>query len=1220
MSAQFYEEYKQKLMMERGLVETPSLPGEVGTLRESELTMDPNTDPAASTEVIPAMQVNASPEMAMEIRNDKNKYWGNAADDGILMSVAKGIFNGMAKAGHALNDIVVEGANLPIQGYEKLTGRSVDFRFKKISESGGLDLAATDTLGEVTTGLTQFGIGFVSGGNVLRAAGWARSGKKLADAGRAIVQGSFADFAAFRGEEERLSNVLTQVDSPILNNAVTQYLAADDNDGVWEGRLKNVLEGGILGVAGDAIVPAIRGIKKAKKALLDGKPEVANEIMQAARQETAQILDSKQALIAEETKNIDDNFDFFAKLDVDVKGRVINETAWSENAVKEVAERVRAFKDAPPEQQLDNAQRLLAGKIRVDKLNTEQEVYATMDAMAEVTLPKFDSWSHAKQLESAQARGLDLPTLQRYYKEGVVNENALLSSEILLREQAAKVTDLISKNVSNNQISVEVNRYQELLNMFSSFKNISGRTLGANRIQLELRRGNVEEAQKFLTDRFGSEKNFEKFKEAWIATGGNLGEIAQLNKIPVHKIIADSALEFWKNGLLSGFKTMTVNMVGNQMNLYKEIGQRWFSGLNGAARASMVGIEAGQERVYMGEALAMTMAQVDSFMETVVAASRVVRNPSYLKSFNVPRNGGGDKAELGYVRKISADYWGIGTQPGALARYVERMLGVPGMQTQAAMRFAVDKAGGIVNTPGNLLNIMDNMSQSQARRSQKYALAYRKLMSEGSSPTEALSRMKSIMDNPGFEDSITESLEDFARRATFQTELGPNGLRVQQLIKGFRPLSVPVLEYVVPFIRAPINIFNQGVTEVNPMIAPLSRDFREGIKAGGVQADEVMGRLAFGTSLATTATLLATNGVITGAGPNDPDMRQSLMRSGWRPYSIRIDNGVDANGNQQYKYVGYNRLEPAAWLIGSMATAVETSHYAGLINERKEADFKDYASAVMSAMTEATMDKSFFQGAVGFVQTLADPQRYLQGTINQYAGSMVPAISRDIEILLQNTPYLRDVRSAEDAINNRLIGQSGEVAVTRNRWGDPIAMDEGWFLGARSYFSPIGMSDKYSEPIDLEIKRLAIDGVQGPDGEVVNFPSAMLNLPSRTIVRRGMSIRLDPHQYSRLLQIAGKEIKLDPLGLNKPMTMKEALNHLVTKEDVYRESPPIRQARLIKQVSKGYDELARDQLFMEYPELQKKLERGEQLDIMSKTGVATPEDQFKLLEDLNGGS
>ena len=55
--------------------------------------------------------------------------------------------------------------------------------------------------------------------------------------------------------------MLVEFDSPLLNNAVTQYLASDEDDTEMEGRLKNVLEGMIIG----GPLEVLMGIKAFKR-------------------------------------------------------------------------------------------------------------------------------------------------------------------------------------------------------------------------------------------------------------------------------------------------------------------------------------------------------------------------------------------------------------------------------------------------------------------------------------------------------------------------------------------------------------------------------------------------------------------------------------------------------------------------------------------------------------------------------------------------------------------------------------------------------------------------------------------------------------------------------------------------------------------------------------------------------------------------------------------
>ena len=70
---------------------------------------------------------------------------------------------------------------------------------------------------------------------------FSKSRPVVSNIGKGAVAGAGSDFLSFQAQEERLSNLIEQF--PELNNPVTAYLAADDNDGEIEGRFKNVIEG-----------------------------------------------------------------------------------------------------------------------------------------------------------------------------------------------------------------------------------------------------------------------------------------------------------------------------------------------------------------------------------------------------------------------------------------------------------------------------------------------------------------------------------------------------------------------------------------------------------------------------------------------------------------------------------------------------------------------------------------------------------------------------------------------------------------------------------------------------------------------------------------------------------------------------------------------------------------------------------------------------------------
>ena len=128
-------------------------------------------------------------------------------------------------------------------------------------------------VGGLVEGITQFGLGLIPG---LGVAGLASKGAKLAGAGSKLVSGvktvsagATADFIAFDEHEARLSDFLVGHDA--TRNSITEYLQSNEEDSAFEGRMKNVLEGGALGAIGGVLIKSAKALKKGKQ--LDGSPE-----------------------------------------------------------------------------------------------------------------------------------------------------------------------------------------------------------------------------------------------------------------------------------------------------------------------------------------------------------------------------------------------------------------------------------------------------------------------------------------------------------------------------------------------------------------------------------------------------------------------------------------------------------------------------------------------------------------------------------------------------------------------------------------------------------------------------------------------------------------------------------------------------------------------------------------------------------------------------------
>ena len=135
----------------------------------------------------------------------------------------------------------------------------------------------------MTEGASRFVAGFFGPNKYFKAVGL--GGGIIKTGLRGMSAGAVSDLTVFDPNEGRLSDMLVEFDSPVLNNAVTQYLATDEDDTEMEGRLKNVLEGMIIGGPFETLF-GLKAFKKAKatkksalKNLAEQNPEIDKSIV-----------------------------------------------------------------------------------------------------------------------------------------------------------------------------------------------------------------------------------------------------------------------------------------------------------------------------------------------------------------------------------------------------------------------------------------------------------------------------------------------------------------------------------------------------------------------------------------------------------------------------------------------------------------------------------------------------------------------------------------------------------------------------------------------------------------------------------------------------------------------------------------------------------------------------------------------------------------------------
>ena len=137
------------------------------------------------------------------------------------------------------------------------------------------DGVITGVAGELTTGVSQFLTGWVALGGI----------KSVGIAG-GLAKGAAVDFTVFDEHEARLSDLAVDMG---LENELTLYLASDKDDSVFEGKLKNAIEGAGIGVAVEGVVKLVKAVKAAKNGDTKAAEELAKEGQQAVFKDPSEV-------------------------------------------------------------------------------------------------------------------------------------------------------------------------------------------------------------------------------------------------------------------------------------------------------------------------------------------------------------------------------------------------------------------------------------------------------------------------------------------------------------------------------------------------------------------------------------------------------------------------------------------------------------------------------------------------------------------------------------------------------------------------------------------------------------------------------------------------------------------------------------------------------------------------------------------------------------------
>jgi len=998
-------------------------------------------------------------------------YWTIAQD--MALSIPQGIVNAVEEQGDFIDENIVslgglefgdEDGKLSFKDFIPKYVSPTKWKAEEYSKKRQLPVFhKPETMaGNMTEGISRFLTGFAGPAKFLKGAGL--TGGAIKTSLRGFSAGAVADLTVFDPNEGRLSDMLVEFDSPVLNNAVTQYLSSNEEDTEMEGRLKNVLEGMALGGLVESVFYGIKGYKKMKATNnLDERAKIQKEVSNI-------IDDSKKGKKTKRLKK-------FA-LEGD---NAIN----TEEALKIITKSKEAAKK--------DSELWIKKILNTKSFTSGEQVLTTIDNIVDNGLDdvtkeflESDVLANETALELAKLAGRNQKeVLESIMKEGVRDKEAtvrMLTTKSVFQQLgldyqkvSGKYLDDFGEDINkwSKESKIDLAKRQEVIQqVFISLKNQirnPARTTQAGRIKVPAAEGKMI--------------NMEKIANIFKDYNANPAVIAKkikdmkpediINELTKSK--SAKAIEVFNslyiNSILSGTPTLIVNTLGNAYEAFLKPMEM----MAGAAlRADRKTFNYGFSH-YIGmtfkfrdtiKSIGLALKQGDAVLDPLV------RTQDNLQIIN-------GKA----VRPISGSNLGFSGKFGT----------------------AIDWIGGISEIPTRLLLTTDEFFKQINYRGRLYAeavdntleLDFKLKSKEGRANIEKI--FKDGFDKNGkanVKDNVmaTRALEH-SRIGSFTNTLDDGrllniGMAVEKFLK-----EVPALRFLAPFVRTPTQLWRNFEQRI-PLFGAFTKPMKDMWRSGDRRARaDVIGRQTFGLATTVYAYHLATQDVvdnkgnkyrkITGAGPKNYNVKKLWIQAGWQEYSIAEKN---KDGTVTYKQ--YNRNDPRFYILGIMADIFENKDnindedkqsmgWVAFISAMRSAGNKSYLRGVSDGFDLAeNLDSTTLPKYVGKQFANAIPYTAL-------VGQGIPGIiEADTEVLkartfvdeiIKKTPFIDKTKYLEP-VRDLITGEPVERTTSSVYWNAAGAISyvtQGPFLVGRK-------SDVKEDNIILELGRLKMTGIIEP--------------------------------------------------------------------------------------------------------------------------------------------
>lgn len=1029
---------------------------------------------------------------------------------------------------------------------------------------------AESVTGGFVNDVSQFLVGLGVAGKALKAVGVSSAVTAPGVIAQGMAKGAIADAGFFDAHEERLSNLIEQY--PRLSNPVTDYLAADPTDSEAEGRFKNAVEGLFIGGVVDSLLHGIRAIRANRAGDTKGAQEALDEL-----EKTGPKVDEQP--LREEPEG--------TPLEMTVKKRP-DDPEGAATAPKEGEEQLDlglegggARPDSPRETFGDAEGNVKPGDAAADipgkKASPDDAEFKPAKKLVEVDDTKLRELVEASINEKAFGQGRNISGIRTDLLEGEGDINSLMSGlRVVYREQYAKtvggnaegvrswenvqrnadsLADIIGedprvlmqrmtaihKEVKHadaemllyRDMLVTVNdrlekiaeivadplgglgkygsraeayadfakHYELMANMQLMYKGIQtsfARTMNAMKLTASARKGVLPADVSDLFE--GGARQMEKMARRIVSNKGNVKGNAKLTRGGFVRKFMNSVNEYWINSILSGPKTHVVNVISGLANTAFMPAEKMIAG------ALHFETPQGREMLIEGGLQYFTMAA--SLRDAVSMAYK-----AFKKGDAVLDPGRGT---VEHPPQITAPNYNI-SDPGV------------GM--------AVNGLGALVRLPSRFLTAEDEFLKQLTYRSAVRASALREGLANGLAvkPKELGELIARRLDESVDADGAALNLaaRDMAREVTFTGELKAstwNGGRSWGETFQSIGSAHPGFRLIMPFVRTPTNIMRY-VWNRTPVLNLTRKQYVDdimGVNGPSAQA-KAHAQMVTGAALWGAAISHVMEGNITGAGPADPDIRKAMEGTGWRPYSIRVEQ---EDGTTAYR--PYGRMDPFGSFFGLVADFTEA---AGAWPER---DLEERAAMVAIAVAKNLNNKSYLTGLVNAIGAMNEPGRKMDNFFKGLAGGFVPNI---LSQAVNQDENLREARSIVDAMRRKMPGLSEGLDPQRNVLGEKQYIPPGW---GPDWMSPITdtIHPGSQQPMTPEWKIT-------PQRDVYDELARQMFIHNSAIKpapEKVEGVDLTKYQASTGYTAADRYAELAGTVKIKGQTMKEALSDLINSE------------------------------------------------------------------------